>query len=494
MFALAPVTMITLSQWRSSIGLFTHPRSGRLREKSSIPCTKFQDYTFCARLCAFSIALWALCLTQFCLQTDVLSCFATSSDVVCDCVISQHRSVTGVCRPVSSSLAQPLVLSSSTQDDVTCCSHHSGTVIRMLLVMSGQVERNPGPLTQTDLEQIKGALRLEFDSARQEQRANFDVIQAQLGNVSASISDIRKDMTNMRDRIHSLEGYQRDMKKEINSLHDRIATLEMENERSEQYSRRENAILHGIGEIPGENFASLRSRIISLLTKHVSGKSWSECDFQRLHRLGGNQVVRNKPRPIIVRFSHFQDKLLVLKSRPSLKLEGVGVSGDLTRRQRDQLKNVPEGKRGYFKNGKLVTFDIPTPHPREAHPPNPDPNPRQHTNDPVTTPSLSHNTIPLTQGLLSADQSTVSYPHGAWGGQRGGHGGGRGGAGGDGGFSGPRGGSAVRGGGGGRGGGGCGLDLGSADQLAASSNTPSSRSLNQFPPLNTVNDASMSPV
>ena len=138
-----------------------------------------------------------------------------------------------------------------------------------------------------------------------------------------------------------------------------------------------------------------------------------------------------------MRFTSFQDKLLVLKSRPSLKNEGVGVSGDLTRRQRDQLRNVPEGKRGYFKNGKLVTFDIPTPHPRDPHPrdprpPNPVPNRRHHDYDPVTTPMLRHNTAHMTQGQTTADQSTVSYPHGAWSGQRGGHGAGRGGAGGGG--------------------------------------------------------------
>ena len=70
----------------------------------------------------------------------------------------------------------------------------------MLLVMSGQVKRHPGPLTKSDLEQIEGALHLEFDSARQEQRANFDIIQTQL--VNASISDIRKDITNMKEFVH----------------------------------------------------------------------------------------------------------------------------------------------------------------------------------------------------------------------------------------------------------------------------------------------------
>ena len=187
--------MITLSQWRSSIGLFSHPRSGRLREILSKPCTKFQDYTFCARLCALNIALWTLCLTQLCLRLDVCTSFATSSDVVCNCDISHHYSVTNVCQTDASYLTQPLT--SSTPENILCGSHQSGSVIKMLLIMSGQVERHPGPLTQTDLEQIKGALRQEFDSARQEQRANFDVIQTQLGNVSASISDIRKDMTSM---------------------------------------------------------------------------------------------------------------------------------------------------------------------------------------------------------------------------------------------------------------------------------------------------------
>ena len=136
--------------------------------------------------------------------------------------------------------------------------------------------------------------------------------------MSTSISNMRKDISTMKDRVHTLEGYQRETKKEMNTLHDRIASLENENERAEQYSRRENAILHGIGELPGENYPSLRSRIISLLNKHISVKPWSECDFQRIHRLGSIQPCRNRPRSIMMRFTNFQDKLLVLKSRPSL--------------------------------------------------------------------------------------------------------------------------------------------------------------------------------
>ena len=71
--------------------------------------------------------------------------------------------------------------------------------------------------------------------------------------------------------------------------------------------------------------------------------------------------VNNKPRPIIVRFFQFEEKLSVLKSRADLKIINLGVSIDLTIKQRQELKKLREsGKRGYYKNGRLVMEPVPT--------------------------------------------------------------------------------------------------------------------------------------
>ena len=87
-----------------------------------------------------------------------------------------------------------------------------------------------------------------------------------------------------------------------------------------------------------------------------------------MHRLG--RPVNNKPRPSIVRFLQFEDKLSVLKSRADLKIINFGVSNDLTIKQRQELKKLTEsGKRRYYTtNDRLVMEPVPTESTGSEHP------------------------------------------------------------------------------------------------------------------------------
>ena len=62
---------------------------------------------------------------------------------------------------------------------------------------------------------------------------------------------------------------------------------------------------------------------------------------------------------MIVRFSQFQDKLVVLKAREDLKKAGIGVSNDLTSLQRSELSKLKEkGQKGFYKNRVLNVFPL----------------------------------------------------------------------------------------------------------------------------------------
>ena len=90
----------------------------------------------------------------------------------------------------------------------------------------------------------------------------------------------------------------------------------------------------------------------------MKDKNWQESDIVRAHRLGKDSA--KKPRPLIVRFSQFQDKLVVLKAREDLKKAGIGVANDLTSLQRSELSKLREkGQRGYYKNGVLNVVPLP---------------------------------------------------------------------------------------------------------------------------------------
>ena len=68
------------------------------------------------------------------------------------------------------------------------------------------------------------------------------------------------------------------------------------------------------------------------------------------------RVNANRPRPMIAKLHSSNDKVRTLKARPTFKEGGLGMSSDLTSRQRQQLQAVKgTNTSGYFKHGRLVT-------------------------------------------------------------------------------------------------------------------------------------------
>ena len=100
----------------------------------------------------------------------------------------------------------------------------------------------------------------------------------------------------------------------------------------------------------------VRRKVTNIFNNNVQCKRWQESDILRSHRLG--KPTPGKNRPIIVRFVQFHDKLSVLKARDDLKKCGIGVAGDLTKKQRSELSRLHlENKKGYYKNGVLHIED-----------------------------------------------------------------------------------------------------------------------------------------
>ena len=229
------------------------------------------------------------------------------------------------------------------------------------LALANDVETNPGPVS-SELQQV-------IDSINDNINVKFDTIQLQFAELSSSVKCIKDDITTVNLKMASLSSNVSDIDRDMKDVQNRVAAIEEETEKQEQYSRRENILLYGVGELPGESFDNVRSRITSILNSNVSAKKWQDADIVRAHRIGKQNTdttsrspLHNKPRPIIVRFHQFHDKLTVLKARTSLKSVGIGVSGDLTQKQRQQLSSLPETKRGFFKGGKLHVIDRPPPH------------------------------------------------------------------------------------------------------------------------------------
>ena len=96
--------------------------------------------------------------------------------------------------------------------------------------------------------------------------------------------------------------------------------------------------------------------VVDTLNSTDGPKEWSPDDIVRAHRVG--QSKYGQPRPMIVRFCRWRDKMSLLSdrvTRDKLKQQGITLANDLTRAQACMVAQARrDGMRAYFRRGKMV--------------------------------------------------------------------------------------------------------------------------------------------
>ena len=177
--------------------------------------------------------------------------------------------------------------------------------------------RNPGPSTQEIMDRVW----------RNEQ----------------AIDSVVREQSKAQER-------ERILAEEVNFLKDEVDRLEL-------VLRKDNLKFLGIPETAQESYEACVQTVVDVLND--AGElaiPFTASDIQQVYRINGRRR-RNEPRPLIVKFTHWCDKLGILMNkeiRGHLRHNGVLVANDLTRRQSSQLAEIRrQGKVGYFLNGKL---------------------------------------------------------------------------------------------------------------------------------------------
>ena len=224
------------------------------------------------------------------------------------------------------------------------------------------------PITIDDLQRF-------FERLEQKLQENLTSVRADISGVRDSVQAIAVDIGELKERTHALEATfeklsdnQTTLSGDIDCLKEDLEELreryEEELDKLEQFSRRDNLRFFGIPETPGETFQSCAAKVVQCLQQTVPGKTWTEDDLVRVHRVGKKPsfataaATNSKPRPMIAKFSRWRDKMDVLtKGKVALKAKGVAVAGDLTRRQQATIElHRSKGKRAYYRGNKLVVI------------------------------------------------------------------------------------------------------------------------------------------
>ena len=145
----------------------------------------------------------------------------------------------------------------------------------------------------------------------------------EIGELKATCNFLTKETTELNKKIEGNETKISNAMKHHNDLVEKTVDLE-------DRSRRNNVIFYNIKEQEGEDCDSI---ITGFLKSHGFFRPDYILEIDRAHRLGRKRSNNDgqRPRPIIVRFSFFKDKDLIIKKGKLFKGTEVSASEDFSK-------------------------------------------------------------------------------------------------------------------------------------------------------------------
>ena len=210
--------------------------------------------------------------------------------------------------------------------------------LSILLIRSG-IELNPGPLM--DEKTLK-----KFTDDFSEMAREMKNVSQSLRNIENDIASLRQQISQQEDTIDLLVHSQR-------GTDQRLEELEARLEEREVRDRRDNLILYGVPEADNDKPEDGEALFVEVVNE-VLPQPLRETDVVRAHRLG--KRAPGKTRPLIARVARSATKTAILHKRKELRDKGIGVSSDLTTKQRAEIQHAKsQGLFAYYKGGVLHT-------------------------------------------------------------------------------------------------------------------------------------------
>ena len=202
---------------------------------------------------------------------------------------------------------------------------------------------------------------------------DLEALKTRLTQVEEENKDLRNAVTSNQEELTELKtsmantcSLAAETDDELQKLKKNIKQLRCRNIKLEAYTRRENIKIFNLPEIRGETPSDTEELVKSMFEEkmNISKEDVDEIRFERVHRLPTrrNQTNPDKPRPVIAKFSFYQDKQFVWSSVKNLKDSGIGLAHDYPKEIDDiHAKLYPvlkkakrEKQQAFFKVDKLI--------------------------------------------------------------------------------------------------------------------------------------------
>ena len=212
----------------------------------------------------------------------------------------------------------------------------------LCLLLSGDVESNPGPPTgQTRSQSRTRQQTLDPTGNIVADEPSLRDIMTGINNLNTTVTNISQELKNLTSTVNTLqqnytsvENEVKLLKDENKILHGKLKQLETNFDVLEGHSRRQNILFFGIQPAqPNETNTQCEQTLRDTLHNKIN---LTNISFDRVHRISS----RNGIQPIIASVTDYKDKIKILKERHRLKGTQIFLSEDYTARVRNVRKKL----------------------------------------------------------------------------------------------------------------------------------------------------------
>ncbi|XP_049514213.1 LOW QUALITY PROTEIN: uncharacterized protein LOC125941275 [Dermacentor silvarum] len=219
------------------------------------------------------------------------------------------------------------------------------SIAGLLFGLSGDVEKNPGPITGDLCRELLQNQKeiLSKLTAVQEKQDSFETRFLEMQNRLLVIETKVQSLDETRNRLATLEETVADRRLETSSLVKQVDDLD-------NRSRRNNLIIRGVAEEENEKEETLVKKVkddIFNATLKVNVNS-----IDRIHRLG--KKLSGRTPPVILRVADYRDKINVLQNCSKLKDTDYSISEDFSKRVQGIRKKLWDSAGDERKAGRKV--------------------------------------------------------------------------------------------------------------------------------------------
>ena len=147
--------------------------------------------------------------------------------------------------------------------------------------------------------------------------------------ISEQFDEYEKDKKEKEEIIKNLEG-------QVNNLTETVAKLVKQADNQEQYSWRNCLLVHGLPKTTLENTNDL---VIRKFKNEMDIKIFSD-DIDRSQRIGEQKDDPNKVRPVIVKFTRYNDRNKIFRNKKRLNGKKMSITESLTGLRMSKLKEA----------------------------------------------------------------------------------------------------------------------------------------------------------